>query len=126
MVVGNNKPSRPHADRERARVSAGGLRIFPLLEVLRMHSAPWPEGRRIPIEPVSVPAEHGDACLTLESNISGSCRGKMGASIAIGMPFWNAISWTSRGIRLDRPVERFGDIVAHPILGGLHHRYTQI
>ena len=25
-----------------------------------------------------------------------------------------------------RPIERFGDIVAHPILGGLHHRYAQI
>src|SRR6266403_2582811 len=23
-----------------------------------------------------------------------------------------------------RPIERFGDIVAHPILGGLHHRYV--
>ena len=22
-----------------------------------------------------------------------------------------------------RPIERFGDVVAHPILGGLHHRY---
>src|SRR5580700_11306693 len=25
-----------------------------------------------------------------------------------------------------RPIERFGDVVAHPILGGLHHRYTRI
>jgi transposase InsO family protein len=25
-----------------------------------------------------------------------------------------------------RPIERFGDIVAHAILGGLHHRYTRI
>jgi Integrase core domain len=25
-----------------------------------------------------------------------------------------------------RPIERFGDIVAHPILGGLHHRYARI
>ena len=25
-----------------------------------------------------------------------------------------------------RPIERFGGIVAHPILGGLHHRYAQI
>src|ERR1700724_243565 len=25
-----------------------------------------------------------------------------------------------------RPIERFGDIVAHPILGGLHHRYGRI
>jgi hypothetical protein len=25
-----------------------------------------------------------------------------------------------------RAIERFGDIVAHPILGGLHHRYTRI
>jgi transposase InsO family protein len=25
-----------------------------------------------------------------------------------------------------RPIERFGDVVAHPILGGLHHRYAQI
>src|SRR6266849_6473901 len=25
-----------------------------------------------------------------------------------------------------RPVERFGDVVAHPILGGLHHRYARI
>jgi transposase InsO family protein len=25
-----------------------------------------------------------------------------------------------------RPIERFGDIVAHPILGGLQHRYAQI
>ena len=25
-----------------------------------------------------------------------------------------------------RPIERFGDIVAHPILGGLHHRYVRI
>ena len=24
---------------------------------------------------------------------------------------------------LDRPIERFGDIVSYPILGGLHHRY---
>ena len=24
-----------------------------------------------------------------------------------------------------RPIERFGDIVAHPILGGLHHRYAR-
>ncbi len=25
-----------------------------------------------------------------------------------------------------RPIERFGDIIAHPILGGLHHRYARI
>jgi hypothetical protein len=25
-----------------------------------------------------------------------------------------------------RPVERIGDIVAYPILGGLHHRYARI
>ena len=25
-----------------------------------------------------------------------------------------------------RPIERFGDIVAHAILGGLHHRYARI
>jgi hypothetical protein len=25
-----------------------------------------------------------------------------------------------------RPIELFGDIVAYPILGGLHHRYTRI
>jgi len=25
-----------------------------------------------------------------------------------------------------RPIERFGDVVAHPILGGLHHRYAGI
>ncbi len=25
-----------------------------------------------------------------------------------------------------RPIERFGEIVAHPILGGLHHRYARI
>jgi transposase InsO family protein len=25
-----------------------------------------------------------------------------------------------------RPIERFGDVVAHPILGGLHHRYARI
>jgi hypothetical protein len=25
-----------------------------------------------------------------------------------------------------RAIERFGDIVAHPILGGLHHRYARI
>jgi hypothetical protein len=25
-----------------------------------------------------------------------------------------------------RPIERFGDIVAHPILGPLHHRYARI
>jgi len=25
-----------------------------------------------------------------------------------------------------RPIERFGNIVAHPILGGLHHRYARI
>ena len=25
-----------------------------------------------------------------------------------------------------RPIERFGDIVAQPILGGLHHRYARI
>jgi hypothetical protein len=25
-----------------------------------------------------------------------------------------------------RPVERFGDIVSYPILGGLHHRYARI
>jgi transposase InsO family protein len=25
-----------------------------------------------------------------------------------------------------RPIERFGAIVAYPILGGLHHRYAQI
>src|SRR6202047_5231240 len=25
-----------------------------------------------------------------------------------------------------RPIERFGDVVAHPILGGLNHRYTRI
>src|SRR6478672_5334062 len=25
-----------------------------------------------------------------------------------------------------RPIEQFGDIVAYPILGGLHHRYARI
>ena len=25
-----------------------------------------------------------------------------------------------------RPIERFGDVVADPILGGLHHRYARI
>ena len=25
-----------------------------------------------------------------------------------------------------RPIERFGDIIAQPILGGLHHRYARI
>jgi hypothetical protein len=25
-----------------------------------------------------------------------------------------------------RPIERFGDIIAYPILGGLHHRYARI
>jgi hypothetical protein len=25
-----------------------------------------------------------------------------------------------------RAIERLGDIVAHPILGGLHHRYARI
>src|ERR1700730_7131991 len=25
-----------------------------------------------------------------------------------------------------RPIKRFGDVVAHPILGGLHHRYARI
>jgi transposase InsO family protein len=25
-----------------------------------------------------------------------------------------------------RPIERFGDIVAHSIIGGLHHRYARI
>jgi len=25
-----------------------------------------------------------------------------------------------------RPIERFGDIAAHPIIGGLHHRYARI
>jgi transposase InsO family protein len=25
-----------------------------------------------------------------------------------------------------RSIERFGDVVAHPILGGLHHRYARI
>ena len=25
-----------------------------------------------------------------------------------------------------RPIERFGDIVSYPILGGLHHRYARI
>ena len=25
-----------------------------------------------------------------------------------------------------RPIERFSDVVAHPILGGLHHRYARI
>jgi hypothetical protein len=25
-----------------------------------------------------------------------------------------------------RSIERFGEIVAHPILGGLHHRYARI
>jgi hypothetical protein len=24
------------------------------------------------------------------------------------------------------PIERFGDIIAQPILGGLHHRYARI
>jgi transposase InsO family protein len=25
-----------------------------------------------------------------------------------------------------RPIERFGRVIAHPILGGLHHRYVRI
>jgi hypothetical protein len=25
-----------------------------------------------------------------------------------------------------RTIERFGDVVVHPILGGLHHRYEQV
>jgi hypothetical protein len=25
-----------------------------------------------------------------------------------------------------RPIERFGNIIAQPILGGLHHRYVRI
>jgi NADH dehydrogenase len=31
-----------------------------------------------------------------------------------------------RNARCTRPIERFGDVVAHPILGGLHHRYARI
>jgi hypothetical protein len=30
------------------------------------------------------------------------------------------------GAPYTRPIERFGDIVAHLILGGLHHRYARI
>jgi hypothetical protein len=29
-------------------------------------------------------------------------------------------------VSLGSPIERFGDIVAYPILGGLHHRYARI
>ena len=35
-----------------------------------------------------------------------------------------AFPWASALNR--RPIEPFGDIVAHAILGGLHHRYTRI
>ena len=54
-------------------------------------------------------------------------------SCTSGMP------WTAKARSLDNPrsttvenvpplfdVGRFGDVVAHPILGGLHHRYARI
>jgi hypothetical protein len=39
-------------------------------------------------------------------------------------------AWTHTSLRKDtpytRPIESFGHVVAHPILGGLHHRYARI
>jgi|SRR6266436_526286 transposase InsO family protein len=31
-----------------------------------------------------------------------------------------------KGTPCTGPIERFGDVVAYPILGGLHHRYARI
>jgi hypothetical protein len=33
---------------------------------------------------------------------------------------------TAPDLACRRPIERFGDIVSYPILGGLHHRYARI
>jgi putative ABC transport system substrate-binding protein len=34
--------------------------------------------------------------------------------------------YTGRILKRTRPIEWFGEIVAHPILSGLHHRYARI
>ena len=34
--------------------------------------------------------------------------------------------WLGKDAPCTRPIERFGNIIAQPILGGLHHRYARI
>jgi hypothetical protein len=60
-------------------------------------------------------------------------KGPYAARAIIGKRALIAKTWSNRWVRTVfrnpshiTPIERFGEVVAHPILGGLHYRYARI
>jgi hypothetical protein len=46
--------------------------------------------------------------------------------ITEAFPWDSGLTFHSGRMLCTNAIERFGDIVAHPVLGGLHHRYARI